>query len=218
LHWARKVVFVSAFVGFASFFLFLGFGYLDPFHAFVTTVLFQFLLMGMHSRLEANVSRKRINLNSDRVWRLSLWGQLLMVIHGFALLIAGAVISFIGVTQVFVPEDLQFMHSTVDSLHSINSRLVPLIAHDRATFGGMLLSSGFAFLLTSLWGYRRSSQWLWWMLLLAGLPAYIAAIGVHFAVEYLSWKHLLPAFGGLAMFLTGMSLSFPFLCDDSTKA
>ena len=36
LHWAQKSVFLSAFTGFASFFLFLGFGYLDTFHAFVT--------------------------------------------------------------------------------------------------------------------------------------------------------------------------------------
>ena len=45
-HWASVTIFVSAFVGFASFFLFLGFGYFDPFHAFVTAILFQFLLMG----------------------------------------------------------------------------------------------------------------------------------------------------------------------------
>jgi len=31
LHWARVAVEASAFVGFASFFLFLGFGYFDPF-------------------------------------------------------------------------------------------------------------------------------------------------------------------------------------------
>ena len=36
---------------FGSFFLFLGFGYFDPFHAFVTAVLFQFLLLMIHSHL-----------------------------------------------------------------------------------------------------------------------------------------------------------------------
>lgn len=51
LHWAQQSIFLSAFTGFASFFLFLGFGYLDPFHAFVTAVLMQFLLLGVHSRL-----------------------------------------------------------------------------------------------------------------------------------------------------------------------
>ncbi|HEY2738712.1 MAG TPA: hypothetical protein VGK45_09920, partial [Thermoanaerobaculia bacterium] len=55
LHWAQKAVFVSAFTGFASFFLFLGFGYLDNFHAFVTAVLMQLLLLGLHSRLGTHV-------------------------------------------------------------------------------------------------------------------------------------------------------------------
>ena len=39
-HWASKSIVVSAFVGFFSFFLFLGFGYFDPFHAFVTRSCF----------------------------------------------------------------------------------------------------------------------------------------------------------------------------------
>src|SRR5262249_7928581 len=43
LHWAQQSVLISAFAGFATFFLFLGYGYLDPFHAFVTAIMFQFL-------------------------------------------------------------------------------------------------------------------------------------------------------------------------------
>ena len=45
LHWAKTTVVASAFTGFLSFFLFLGFGYFDPLHAFVTAILFQFALM-----------------------------------------------------------------------------------------------------------------------------------------------------------------------------
>ena len=37
-HWALVAVLASAFAGFGSFFLFLGFGYFEPFHAFVTAV------------------------------------------------------------------------------------------------------------------------------------------------------------------------------------
>ena len=32
-------------------------------------------------------------------------------------------------------------------------------------------------------GFRNGSGWLWWMLI-AGLPAYAAAIGVHYAVGH----------------------------------
>jgi hypothetical protein len=211
LHWARQSVYISAFTGFASFFLFLGFGYLDTFHAFVTGVLLQLLLLGVHSRLVVYIPRVRPDLRGDRAWRLSLWGQLLLVIHGFALLAAGVAISAVGITQVFVHEDLEFMRTTVEALRSANPRLVPLIAHDRATFGGMLLASGWVFLMPALWGFRRGSSWLWWTLLIAGLSAYAAAIGVHLIVGYMSLLHLLPAFGGLILFLLGLGLSYPFL-------
>lgn len=212
LHWARQSVFISAVTGFISFFLFLGYGYLDTFHAFVTGALLQLLLLGVHARLGAYIPATRPDLRSDWIWRSSLWGQLLLIIHGFALLAAGVAISTVGVTQVFVHEDLEFMRTTAETLHAANARIVPLVAHDRATFGGMLLASGWAFLLPALWGYRRGAAWLWWTILIAGLPAYAAAIGVHFAVGYLSLMHLLPAFGGLALFLLGLILSYPFFC------
>jgi dihydroorotate dehydrogenase len=215
LHWARQSVLISAFTGFASFFLFLGFGYLDTFHAFVTASLLQLLLFGVHAKLGVYVPDTRPDLRGDRAWRMSLWGQLLLVIHGFGLLGAGAVISLIGVTEVFVHADLEFLGTTAATLATANPRLVPLVAHDRATLGGMLLASGWVALLPALWGYRRGSTWLWWTLLLGGSVAYIAAIAVHFAVGYLNFHHLLPAFGGLALLLIGLLLSYPFLCRKS---
>ena len=217
LHWARQAVLVSAFTGFASFFLFLGFGYLDTFHAFVTAALLQLMLLGVHARLGIYTPATRPDLRGDRAWRLSLWGQLLLVFHGFALLAAGVVISLIGVTQVFVHEDLMFMQTTAATLAASNSRLIPLVAHDRATLGGMLLASGWVFLLPALWGYRRGSSWLWWALLIAGSIAYAAGIVVHYAVGYLSFKHLLPAFGGYGLLLVGLILSYPFLTTKTQK-
>jgi hypothetical protein len=212
LHWARQSVLISAVTGFLTFFLFLGFGYLDPFHAFVTVALLQFMVLGVHARLGTFTPAIRPERRGNRAWRMSLWGQLLLVLHGFGLLGAGAVISVIGVTHVFVHEDLEFMRTTADALATADSRLVPLVAHDRATLGGMLLAAGWLFLLPALWGFRGGSRWLWWSTLIAGLIAYAAAIGVHYAVGYLSVKHLLPAFGGLVVMLVGLILSYPFLC------
>jgi dihydroorotate dehydrogenase len=212
LHWARQSVLISAFTGFVSFFLFLGFGYLDTFHAFVTAALLQLLLLGVHARLGVYTPRARPDVRGDRAWRLSLWGQLLLVIHGVALLAAGAVISVIGISNVFVHADLEFLGTSAATIASANPRLVPLVAHDRATLGGMLLASGWIFLLSALWGYRRDSAWLWWTLLAGGSIAYTAAIAVHHAVGYLSFKHLLPAFGGFGLLLVGLLLSYPFLC------
>src|SRR5262249_31772960 len=157
---------------------------LDSFHAFVTAVLLQLLLLGLHCRLGPSIPIGAAELRGDWRWRCGLWGQLLLILHGGALLAAGLGIATIGVTQGFVPEDLRFMQTTAEVLRSANPRLVPLVAHDRATFGGMILSSGWALLLPVLWGFRKASAWLWWTFLLAGLSAYAAAIGVHYAVGY----------------------------------
>lgn len=211
VHWAMVAVFASASVGFASFFLFLGFGYLDTLHAFVTACLLQLLLLAMHSEL-GTYAPPAPPLRTDRAWRLAQWGQLLLVLHAAAVLVAGLVISAVGVTVVFVHEDLAFMQTTAEQLKAANPRLVPLVAHDRATFGGMLVSTGVVLLLTALWGYRAGSGWLWWTLLPAGVLGYLPAIAVHVVVGYTDGMHLLPAFVGLGVFLLGLALSRPYLC------
>ena len=212
LHWAMVAVEASAFVGFASFFLFLGFGYFDPFHAFVTVVLLQLLLLGVHSRLGPTASLTPPDLHNDARWLCALWGQLLCIAQASAFVVAGLVISFVGVTSVFVPEDLEFMGTTARELHLRNPHLLSLVAHDRASFGGMLVASGLAFLMSGLWGLRRGASWLWWTALLAGTPGFVAAIGVHFVVGYENLWHLTPAFAGLAIFVTGLALSHPYFC------
>src|SRR5262249_55540723 len=108
--------------------------------------------------------------------------------------------------------------TTAEALRAANPRLVPLVAHDRATFGGMILAAGWAFLLPALWGFRNGSAWLWWTLLSAGLAAYTAAIGVHFVVGYTDWMHLLPACTGLGLFALGMGLSYSYLCGTGRRS
>jgi hypothetical protein len=211
-HWAQVAVLASAFVGFFTFFLFLGFGYFDPLHAFVTAVLFQFLLLGVHADSMRPAYDDVPNLTNHAAWRRSQWGQLIYVVHGAMLIVAGAVICSFGVTSVFVPEDLEFMQTTAEALCAANPQLVPLVAHDRATFGGMLVACGITVLLSSLWGFRQGNSWLWWGLFAAGNVAYVATILVHWTVGYTSLKHLLPAYGGLAAIWLGSTLSRRFLC------
>ena len=43
---------------------------------------------------------------------------------------------YLGATEVFVAEDLAFMNLSRKSINAINDRLISLIAHDRAGFGG----------------------------------------------------------------------------------
>jgi dihydroorotate dehydrogenase len=144
-------------------------------------------------------------------WRRGQWGQLLFVGLGAGLLAAGTVITVIGCTGVFVQEDLDFMRTTAARLAIAHERLVPLVAHDRASLGGMLISNGVAVLLSALWGFRAGAGWLWWALAIGGNLAFGAAVAVHFTVGYTSPFHLAPAFVGWALWWLGLGLSYGWL-------
>lgn len=211
VHWAYVSIALSAFAGFLSFFSFLGFGYFDPLHAFVTAILFQFLVLTVHSGLPRRERMEAPELWNDWRWKANQWGQLLFVIHGAVLIVAGIVISIVGMTSVFVHEDLEFMRVAAADLVSAHPRLVPLVAHDRATFGGMLISCGAVTLLPAVWGFQRGQAWLWWALMLSGSVAYCSTILVHWCVGYDSLMHLLPAYVGLEWLWGGGIASYWFL-------
>lgn len=216
IHWAHASIVWSAFAGFFSFFSFLGFGYFDPLHAFVTAILFQFLLLALYAELPPRSDSSPAELQNDWRWKLANWGQLVFIAHGLALLTAGVVISCIGMTSVFVATDLEFMQTTADALRSAHPRLVPLVAHDRATFGGMLIACGLTVFLSALWGFRRGHAWHWWALFISGNVAYFCALIVHMHVGYHDLMHLLPIYGGLTALWLGGALAYPFLSNRST--
>ncbi|MFN0054303.1 MAG: hypothetical protein ACKV0T_19175, partial [Planctomycetales bacterium] len=151
------------------------------------------------------------DLWNDGRWRANQWGQLLFVIEGSVLIVAGTVISIVGMTSVFVHEDLEFMRTTVSELTNAHPQLIPLIAHDRATFGGMLISCGAVTFFAALWGFQRGQAWLWWGLMSAGTLAFCATILVHWRVGYNSLMHLLPAYIGLEWLWMAGLFSYPFL-------
>lgn len=217
-HWAYKAIVTSAFVGFFSFFLFLGFGYFDPFHAFVTAIMFQFVALAMHSDLPAIKNRPLPELTNDDDWQRSQWGQLVMVVHGLILIVAGVVICGFGVTTVFIEDDLEFMQADYNEICTSNPMLLPLVAHDRATFGGMTLSTGLAVLMSGLWGFRRGNRWLWWSLMTGGSLCYLMTLGIHWKVGYVSVRHLIPVYLGLALLWTSGCLSYKHLCTVEYKA
>lgn len=210
-HWALLAVTVPASVGFLSFFSFLGFGYFDPLHAFVSAILFQFMLLAMVGRESPLRCDVREDRHNDSDWLRAQWGQLGFVVHGATLLVAGIVISLIGMTTVFVREDLAYLELCAADLNAVPG-LVPLIAHDRGTFGGMLMVAGLTMLLASLWGFRRGAAWLWWTMLAAGTVGYTIAIAIHHAVGYVDLRHLAPAWGGLATIWLAALASRGYLC------
>ena len=209
---ARTAVVASALAGFASFFSFLGFGYFDTLHAFVAAVLFQLTVQVMvgASRVRSPGARAGPD-DEDRAWRRAQWGQLCWVVHAVGLLIAGSVILGIGMTRVFVSEDLDFLCMTADQVRAMGDRVVSVVAHDRATLGGMLWAAGVAMLLPVLWCHERGARWLWQAMAGLGLPAYASTLGLHAWVGYTDWRHILPAVVGLALWAGGLALSAGYL-------
>jgi len=194
-HWAQVTVIASATVGFFSFFFFLGYGYFDPFHAFVTAILTQFTLLCLvlpPSPPQPPIPEWRENA----AWRRGQWGQLIFILIGATLTGAGVVISAIGCTVVFVETDLHFMRTTAAQLHQSYETLIPLIAHDRAGLGGMLIANGVAIWLSAQWGFRAGARWLWHALAWGGNLAFACATIVHIVVGYHSLLHLAPALIG----------------------
>jgi len=208
--WARRALLISGSVGFASFLLFLGYGYLDPLHGFASLSLLPFFLWAVVRPLPEPTWRRSPD-PPDHVRRRGLIGQLLLVMAGMGLVGGGAVISLIGIGGVFVATDLVFLDTTPDALLAADPRLLSFIAHDRAGFGGALVSHGLAVLGLTAWGFRPGASWVWWTLAAAAVPGFGATVAVHLAVGYDDVAHLAPVGVAAVFVVTGLGLSRRYL-------
>jgi len=204
--WAWWAIGVSGTAGFASFLTFLGYGYLDLWHGVATMVLCVCFTAGLwRTRGMRAVASRVIVTPRYRGWTL-------LLVTGMGLVAAGLTITIVGATTVFVPQDIQFMGVTPAELRAINPHLIPLIAHDRAGFGGALLSCGLAWTFCVLYG--APSRALWQALGTAGAIGFAAAIGVHLVVGYLNLVHLGPALLGAGVFAAGLWPARQPMCRD----
>jgi hypothetical protein len=131
------------------------------------------------------------------------------------MILGGLTVMAFGMTRVFVPQDLEFMQLEPADLQAISERLIPLIAHDRAGFGGAIGTAGVIVFFT-VW-CAKPSRSLWQVLGLAGGVGFAAAIGVHPLVGYNDIFHLAPAFAGAAMFVIGLALTYRPMCVDASR-
>jgi dihydroorotate dehydrogenase len=211
-RWCYSAVRSSAFFGFASFLLFLFFGYQDPLHAFVTLALLPFYIWGLVAR-PSFVPETSTNLYNDKSWMDGLYGQFLFVCVAAGLMLAGVAIGTVGFSTVFVPDDLTFMHTTATAITADHPNLLPAIGHDRAGFGCALITIGIAVLYMALHGFRQGQGWVWWSLLISGSVALLSTLGIHGFIGYTSSFHLTPVYIGAALWVSGLWFSYRFLCD-----
>lgn len=202
--WAWWAFLVSGVLGFGSFLAYLGYGYLDSWHGAATLVLLPMYAAGLFmTRPIASVPavgwlRSAEGPQAPSSVRLGRW---LLLATGASLVLAGVVIVYLGMTEVFVVEDLGFMGVTRRMLDDVSVRLVPLIAHDRAGFGGGLATTG-VLLLISAW-YARPARAFHHAVVIAGAAGFGCAIGTHFVEGYVNPMHLAPAFAGAVLFAAG---------------
>jgi hypothetical protein len=221
--WAWWALAVSGVVGFGSFLTYLGYGYLDTWHGAATLVLLPCFWLGIGLARRRVVEAARLG-GLDPSWRSLLkpgagepWrsrggaGRGLLLMAGAGMIGAGLTIQTIGMTWVFVPTDLTFMGLSRDYLNSINPRLIPLIAHDRAGFGGGVATTGLL-LVACVW-CGSISRSLRQVLLIGGMAGWGTAIGIHPVIGYLDPGHLAPAMVGATLFFVGLALTRPFSGD-----
>jgi hypothetical protein len=203
--WAWWTFTISGVCGFLSFLAYLGYGYLDTWHGVATMFLLPVFAGGIWR------ARRLIqeSLNPRSIWDSGSRalagpegvGRNLLLLCGLGLVAAGLTILVVGMTFVFVPQDVAFVGIQPDRLRAITPLLVPVLAHDRAGFGGGLLSVGL--ILTMIVRHARLSRSLVEVIALMGLCGFGAALGVHFAIGYTDFVHLSPAYAGFVIFAIG---------------
>lgn len=208
--WAWWVLLISNVVGFLSFFAYLGYGYLDTWHGLATIGLLPCFVIGLILSRPTDLGSSLRTLLQPGVrwpWRSRAGiGRALLLMTAVGIVFGGLTILIVGMTCVFVPQDLAFMDLSVAELESLNPRLVPLIAHDRAGFGGAVCCAGLA-MLGCIWRGAPSRR-LWWTLVAVGVAGFGAGIGAHPAVGYLDVVHLAPAVLGAVAYSAGLALTY----------
>ena len=211
--WAWWILLVTALTGFASFLAYLSYGYLDTWHGWATLALLPVNAGGLWFTRRLCLPAHHWREILAPGWRPARWrsrdglGRFLLLATGVGMTLAGLTILTVGMTFVFVPQDLTFLGVTIPELNAINPRLIPLIAHDRAGFGGGLLTTGL--LVFGVVWKGNPKPHLWQAILLAGTCGFAAAIGVHYPIGYVDPVHLAPAWFGGTAFLLGIALSHP---------
>jgi MFS family permease len=209
--WAWYLFLFSGIIGFGSFLTYLGYGYLDSWHGTATILLLPFYIAGLvrsFALVKKDASVKDIFIQKEKMSIRSGYGigKLFLLFSSVGMLLAGLTIMTVGMTTIFVPQDLTYMDITICGIEKINSNLKPLIAHDRAAFGGGLATIGLLYFFI----VRRADPTinLWQIIAVSMGVGFSTAIGVHFMIGYTDVTHLLPAYFGAITSVVGLLLTY----------
>jgi hypothetical protein len=208
--WSWWLLLLTGTLGFATFFSYLAYGYLDTWHGVATLGLLPCFILGLARTYALLTSprnmRTMVRPSVTWSWSLAGFARACLLATSLGLIGGGLVIFLVGMTSVFVPQDLTYMGVSVGELNALNPRLIPLIAHDRAGFGGAVFLAGLTVFFCVWCGAPSTS--LWQALALAGLCGFATAIGVHPAIGYDDAVHLAPPVVGALGYLVGLAGSF----------
>lgn len=213
--WAWWTFCLSGIAGFGSFLAYLGYGYLDSWHGVATLFLLPIYLVGMSLswRSLRQKSGPSTLLAAGATPRLASrfgLGRAALLLTGAGMMLGGTTILIVGMTRVFVPQDLRYIGLTARELNLINPHLIPLIAHDRAGFGGAIATCGLLLFLCVWRG--QPSRSLWEAITIGGSVGFLTAIGIHPLIGYTDFSHLAPAYVGAALFVAGVCFCYRPMC------
>jgi hypothetical protein len=206
-RWACAAFTACGAIGFPTFFLFLGYRFLDPLHLAVAVGFFPLYLMGVFGTMAPPTWRAPTDVD-ELLHRRASVAQLLMVLLTLGVTLSGFAIMIVGLGDVLIPSDLVYLHGSQQTFESaLDGRLLRFVAHDRAGFGGALASLGVGVLTMVLWGWRSGQRSTQWGLGLASAVGFGAALAVHFSVGYTDSLHLLPVYLGAVMLAVALWLT-----------
>jgi hypothetical protein len=220
--WTWWAFLLSGYFGVSSFLSYFLTDYLDLWHGFGSIGLALTITLGLIFSFPTLLSPRDIR----QIWPGDMFrtmfsrftvGRFILSVWAFGMMAGGFLVLETGVVRVFVPEDLQFMRSTVDVLREINPQVIPFVAHDRIGFGGALISCGIAALGCIWHGLKPGSKVALAILCGAWFMQTITAIGVHPLVGYNSLWHLFPFLVMDTAFVIGLPFVFGTVINPNAK-
>jgi hypothetical protein len=135
-----------------------------------------------------------------------------MVFAGCQLLLVGTIALASAAFVTLLPHEHTFLNSTLAGLHDYHhdGSLVAFMVHNRVSFAGALLITGWLYLWLAIRPLRRGESWAWWTLLISGYAggsSFLAYLG-HGYID--SW-HAAGTAGIMLTMALGLALSYPVL-------